>query len=168
MIELFLFWPLIYFFQSLQDSSCTQCHIFMHFVHLAFLYMHYFCKVEFNQPSCWLYSMPNLLVFQHLVTLYLGGIVVRVVSEIVCKKTKTRDWISQVTRGCKPREDAHVPGMSEVEASCQLEHYRTKQNNWPFCYLVAGSHDSVKPRGQAASQPCFEKLDSSHSIITPI
>ena len=22
-----------------------------------------FCKVEFNQPSCWLYSAPNLLVF---------------------------------------------------------------------------------------------------------
>ena len=42
------------------------------------------CKVEFNQPSCWLYSVPNLLVFQHLVTLYLGGIVVRVVSEIEC------------------------------------------------------------------------------------
>ena len=40
------------------------------------------CKVEFNQPFYWLYSMPNLLVFQHLVTLYLGGIVVRVVSEI--------------------------------------------------------------------------------------
>ena len=30
------------------------------------------CKVEFNQPSYWLYSVPNLLVFQHLVTLYLG------------------------------------------------------------------------------------------------
>ena len=42
------------------------------------------CKVEFNQPSYWLYSMPNLLVFQHLVTLYLGGFVVRVVSEIEC------------------------------------------------------------------------------------
>ena len=41
------------------------------------------CKVEFNQPSCWLYSLPNLLVFQQLVTLYLGGIFVRVVSEIV-------------------------------------------------------------------------------------
>ena len=41
------------------------------------------CKVEFNQPSCWLYSMPNLLVFQQLVTLYLGGILIRVVSEIV-------------------------------------------------------------------------------------
>ena len=43
-----------------------------------------YCKVEFNQPSCWLYSVPNLLVFQHLVTLYLGGIVVKVVSEIEC------------------------------------------------------------------------------------
>ena len=43
----------------------------------------YICKVEFYQPSCWLYSMPNLLVFQQLVTLYLGGIPVRVVSEIV-------------------------------------------------------------------------------------
>ena len=41
------------------------------------------CKVEFNQPSCWLYSIPNLLVFQQLVTLYLGEILVRVVSEIV-------------------------------------------------------------------------------------
>ena len=42
------------------------------------------CKVEFYQLSCWLYSMPNLLVFQHLVTLYLSGFVVRVVSEIEC------------------------------------------------------------------------------------
>ena len=44
----------------------------------------YSCKVEFNQPSCWLYSVPNLLVFQHLVTVYLGRFVVRVVSEIEC------------------------------------------------------------------------------------
>ena len=43
-----------------------------------------YCKVEFNQPSCWLYSVPNLLVFLQLVTLYLGGIVVGVVSEIEC------------------------------------------------------------------------------------
>ena len=45
--------------------------------------------VEFNQPSNWLYSVPNLLVFQHLVTLYLGGFVVRVVSEIECKLLKS-------------------------------------------------------------------------------
>ena len=42
------------------------------------------CKVEFIQPSNWLYFVPNLLVIQHLVTLYLGGFVVRVVSEIEC------------------------------------------------------------------------------------
>ena len=42
------------------------------------------CKVEFNQPFCWLYSVPNLLVFQQLVTLYLGGFVVRVVNKIEC------------------------------------------------------------------------------------
>ena len=41
-----------------------------------------YCKVEFIQPSNWLYSVPNLIVFQHLVTLYLGGLVVRIVSEI--------------------------------------------------------------------------------------
>ena len=41
------------------------------------------CKVEFNPLSCWLYSVPNLLVIQHLEALYLGGIHVRVVCERV-------------------------------------------------------------------------------------
>ena len=44
------------------------------------------CKVESNQPSCWLYSMPNLLVFQQLETLYLGGNHVRVVCVRECEK----------------------------------------------------------------------------------
>ena len=43
---------------------------------------HRFPKVEFIQPFNWLYSVPNLLVIQYLVTLYLGGFDVRVVSEI--------------------------------------------------------------------------------------
>ena len=42
-----------------------------------------YCKVEFNQPFCWLYSVPNFLVIQHLETLYLGGNHVKVVCEIV-------------------------------------------------------------------------------------
>ena len=41
------------------------------------------CKVEFNQPSYWLYSMPNLLIIQHLETLYLGRNHVRVMCEKV-------------------------------------------------------------------------------------
>ena len=40
------------------------------------------CKVEFNQ-SCWLYSVPNLLVIQHVESLYLGENNVRVVCERV-------------------------------------------------------------------------------------
>ena len=41
------------------------------------------CKVEFIQSFCWLYFMPNFLVIQHLETLYLGGLHVRVVYEKV-------------------------------------------------------------------------------------
>ena len=41
------------------------------------------CKVEFIQSFCWLYSVPNLLIIQHLETLYLGGNHVRVVCEKV-------------------------------------------------------------------------------------
>ena len=41
------------------------------------------CKVEFNQPFYWLYSVSNLLVIQHLETLYLGGNHVRIVYERV-------------------------------------------------------------------------------------
>ena len=44
------------------------------------------CKVEFNQSSCWLYSVPNLLVFQQLETLYLGGNHIRVVCMRECKE----------------------------------------------------------------------------------
>ena len=131
------------------------------------------CKVEFNQPSCWLYSVPNLLVFQQLVTLYLGGNHVRIVCERVwinaqdCAKkqglaTGSRGWLA----ACKPPEVAHVPSMLEVEASCQLEHYWIKSTDWTFSYLAAGTRDSVKPQVQDASQLYFEKLDSSHSILT--
>ena len=42
-----------------------------------------YCKVEFNQPFCWLYSVPNLFVIQHLETLYLCGNYVSVVCERV-------------------------------------------------------------------------------------
>ena len=48
------------------------------------------CKVEFIQPSNWLYSVPNLLVIQHLETLYLGGNHVRVVCERVCTQEGPR------------------------------------------------------------------------------
>ena len=70
---------------------------------LSQVYKH--CKVEFNQPFCWLYSVLNLLVIQHLETLYLGENHVRVVCERVWRKaqecalkkglaTRSRDWLA--------------------------------------------------------------------------
>ena len=50
-----------------------------------------------------------------------------------------------MARGCKPPNDEHVPSILEVEALCQLEHYKTKSTDWPFSYLAAGTCDSVKP-----------------------
>ena len=78
----------------------------------------WYCKVEFNQPFCWLYSVLNLLVIQHLETLYLGGNHVRVVCERVWRKaqecalkeglaTGSHDWLST---GESPKE-AHVWNM---------------------------------------------------------
>ena len=54
----------------------------------------------------------------------------------LCKEAGTRDWILQVAHGCKLPDVEHVPSMSEVEALCQLEHYRTKSSNWSFSYLA--------------------------------
>ena len=73
------------------------------------------CKVEFIQSFCWPYFVPNLLVIQHLETLYLGGNHVRVVCESVWRKAQecpikkslvigSRDWL--VTG--KSLEVAHV------------------------------------------------------------
>ena len=69
--------------------------------------------------------MPNLLVIQHLETLYLGGNHVRVECERVCKKvqecalkksltTGSREWLGAASR----QIDAHVPSMPEAEESC--------------------------------------------------
>ena len=44
------------------------------------------CKVEFNQPSSWLYSVPNFLVFYQLETLYLCGNHVRVMCVRECEE----------------------------------------------------------------------------------
>ena len=71
--------------EKLQDSSYSKLVVGFFLVHflLGNNWTNRMCKVEFNQPYCWFYSMPNLLVIQQLVTLYLGGNHVRVVCERV-------------------------------------------------------------------------------------
>ena len=79
-------------------------------------------KVEFNQPSCWLYSVPNLFVIQQLVTLYLGGNHVRVVGERVkkcsslCKVAGTRDQFSRVACGLQAtRSCTHAKHVEKLK-----------------------------------------------------
>ena len=129
------------------------------------------CKVEFIQPSNWLYSVPNLLVIQHLVTLYLGGFDVRVVSEI--------EW--SLLKSVQENRDSRLGLAGDSRLQAARSSIRAKhagrwtvmlagalQDNWPYGYLATGSRDLVKPRGQAASHPCFVKPDVSHSSPTPV
>ena len=100
--------------------------------------------------------------------MYLGEIHIRVVSERVWRNVQDNAKKQELTIRSRECFDEHVPSMPEVEASCQLEHYRKKSTNWPFSYLAAGTRDLVKLRVQAASHLCFEKPDSSYSIFTPL
>ena len=87
-------------------------------------------NLEFVLGFSWLYSVPNLLVIQHLETLYLGGNHVRVGCEKVWRKaqeyafkkslaTGSRDW--RVAKG-----GTHVKHARELKgyASCST----TRQN----------------------------------------
>ena len=130
------------------------------------------CKVEFYQPSCWLYSVLNLLVFQQLETLYLGGNHVRVMCvwesvkncSSVCKETGTRGWTSRVARDCKlPDWSTHAKHAKSWSITPAV-HYRTKIPGWPGRLLAAWTRYSTQSQGQAAKTPRLAKYDFSHSF----
>ena len=111
-----------------------------------------FYMVEFIQSFCWLYSMPNLLIIQHLETLYLGGNHVRVVCERVCTQEGSRDWISRLAS----RQRWHTcEACREAEESCQLLHYKTKLLVWPDSQLTTQTCDLFQSRGRVARTPCL-------------
>ena len=89
------------------------------------------CKVEFNQPSCWLYSVPNLLVFLQLVTLYLGGNHVKVVCERVlriaqmCAKKLGLAGSSQL-QAAKLMYTCQACQKLKRRASCSLQDKRSR------------------------------------------
>ena len=76
------------------------------------------CKVEFNQPFCWLYSVLNLLVIQYLETLYLGENHVRVMCERVWRKAQKcaiQQGLATGSRNCltagKSPKQTHIWSM---------------------------------------------------------
>ena len=88
------------------------------------------CKVEFNQPSCLLYSMPNLLVIQQLINLYLG--ISRVARSL------------QVTRSCTRAKHAeklkHHASQSTIGQKVPTGHSVSSR-----LVLVAQSSHEAKP-----------------------
>ena len=90
-----------------------------------------FCKVEFNQLSCWLYSVPNLLVFWQLETLYLGGNHVRVVCVRECEELlkcvqRNRDsWLDFAVgsrlQAAKLKHTCQACQKLKHRASCSLQ-----------------------------------------------
>ena len=80
----------------------------------------FLCKVEFIQSFFWLHSVPNLLVIQHLETLYLGRNHVRVVCERVWRKAQDYAPNKGLETGshgllaaCKSPKDAHDWSMQK-------------------------------------------------------
>ena len=137
------------------------------------------CKVEFNQPFCWLYFIPNLLAIKHLETLYLCGNHVRVVCERVWRKAQKcafyRDSRLDLMSGLwlASRQKRHTcEACRGAEESCKLLHYRTKVPDWPGSKLMTWTRDSIQSQGQV-TQPLYYKknwpftFQTHTSINTP-
>ena len=78
---------------------------------------------------CWLYSVTNLLVIQHLETLYLGGNHVRVVWKRVWRNTQdsaVKQGLAGSSRLASCQKLHTCRACRGAEQSCQLEHYKTK------------------------------------------
>ena len=114
---------------------------------------------------CWLYSVSNLLVIQHLETLYLGGNHVRVVCERVWRNAQ--DCAVQQGLAAGSRERSRLASRQKLhtrrarrgaEQSCQLEHYRTKIQN---SHLVSSRLElatQLSREVKSPASPVLEKL----------
>ena len=133
------------------------------------------CKVEFNQPSCWLYSVPNLLEIQHFETLYLGENHVRVVCERVWRKAQDCALSKRLaTRShgllaaCKSPKDAHEWSMQRSWTVTPVGALQDKKSNLAI-QLPHGWNSWLSQVARPSCQPAlFWKTDSLHSTLTLI
>ena len=98
------------------------------------------CKVEFNQPFCWLYSVTNFLVIQHLQTLYLGGNHVRVVCERVWRKAQK----------CAFYRASRLDLTTGSWLASRLAHVWSMQRSWRVTPVVALQEKSPRLARQLA------------------
>ena len=119
---------------------------------------------------CWVYFVPNLLVIQHLETMYLGRNNIRVVCERVWRfdqECATRRWLMTDLRVVTRQNETDVWNMQKDEESGQLDHYRTKSIVWPS--LITGDWNSrlIPVASDSLVHPVLLKIDFSHSISYP-
>ena len=131
-------------------SSCINA------INLRFLHIN--CKVEFNQPSCWLYSVPNLLVIQHLQTLYLGGNHVRVVCVRVWRKTQDCALSKGLAIGSCGLQVAK--GCTQVKHAEELNSHAS----WSTTGQKVQSGHSVSSRLGLVTQSSREAKSPVHSV----
>ena len=133
---------------------------------------HSICKVEFNQPSCWLYSVSNLLVIQYLENLYLDGNQVRVVCERVWRKAQECILKKSLATGsCRWLAAASRQMLNTCQACQKLKRHAS----WSTTRQKVQTSHSVTSRLELATQSSHEsklpvssilkKPNSSHSIL---
>ena len=118
-------------------------------------FMHSFCKVEFNQPFSWLYSVPNLLVIQYLETLYLGGNHVKVVCERVWRKVQDCAFSKGLTTGSRDLQVAK--GCTWVKHVEELNSHAS----WSTTGQKVQSGHSVSSRLGLATQSSHSQLSQA-------
>ena len=114
------------------------------------------CKVEFIQSFFWLYSVPSLLVIQHLENLYLGGNHVRAMCKKVWRKaqeceikkslaTGSRDWLtigkSPVWYMCKACRGSWrvTPVVALQDKTSSLARQLARDSNLPLILVTSSS-----------------------------
>ena len=87
----------------------------------------------------------------------------------VCIKKHSHDWNSRLTREWwLSRIQAYMWNMQKVEGSIQLDHYRTKNIVWPFCYLATGIRNLSQSRVTRQSLLFCRKMTfhiPSHNLL---
>ena len=95
------------------------------------------CKVEFNRPFCWLYYVPNLLVIQHLETLYLGGNHLRIVCERVWRKTQMCATQQGLASGSRPASHQSGTRVKHAEKLKSYTSWSTTGQKFQFGQTVS-------------------------------
>ena len=118
------------------------------------------CKVEFIQPSCWLYSVPNLLVFQYLV-----------VFRWDCCKGSEWDRVMKCSRVCKKQRLATgsrgwlAAASRQKQHTCQACQKLKRYATWSITGQNRTTGRSIISRLDLVTQSSYETKPQASPIL---